>query len=266
MYQVYIVDDAVLTRKALVMTIPWNQWGCEVVGAADDGEKALEEIVNLVPDIVITDIRMIRMNGLEMIKKCRESGNNAQFIVISGYNEFEYAQKAIKMDVLDYILKPIDDDELHDAVQRAVERLKEQGKREKENIADTNNKKLQVDYSENNLNAHLRQAMQYVQMHYSTELSVRNVARYLNISESYLTKLFKIEINLTFVEYLTRVRIRKSLEWMKDKNMPIYEIAEKVGYRDYRYFSSTFKKYMGIGPKDYQMYCLPSNSENEEGK
>ena len=266
MYQVYIVDDAVLTRKALVMTIPWNQWGCEVVGAADDGEKALEEIVNLVPDIVITDIRMIRMNGLEMIKKCRESGNNAQFIVISGYNEFEYAQKAIKMDVLDYILKPIDDDELHDAVQRAVERLKEQGKREKENIADTNNKKLQVDYSENNLNAHLRQAMQYVQMHYSTDLSVRNVARYLNISESYLTKLFKIEINLTFVEYLTRVRIRKSLEWMKDKNMPIYEIAEKVGYRDYSNFSSTFKKYMGIGPKDYQMYCLPSNSEKEEGK
>ena len=190
MYQVYIVDDAVLTRKALVMTIPWNQWGCEVVGAADDGEKALEEIVNLVPDIVITDIRMIRMNGLEMIKKCRESGNNAQFIVISGYNEFEYAQKAIKMDVLDYILNPIHDDELHDAVQRAVERLKEQGKREKENIADTNNKKLQVDYSENNLNAHLRQAMQYVQMHYSTDLSVRNVARYLNISESYLTKLF----------------------------------------------------------------------------
>lgn len=259
MYQVYIVDDAVLTRKALVMTIPWNQWGCEVVGAADDGEKALKEIINLVPDIVITDIRMIRMNGLEMIEKCREAGNNSQFIVISGYNEFEYAKKAIKMDVLDYILKPIDDDELHDAVQKAIERLKEQEKRIKENISDTNSKKLLVEYSENNLNAHLRQAMQYVQMYYSTDLSVRSVARYLNISESYLTKLFKVEINVTFVEYLTRVRLRNSIELMKDKNMPIYEIAERVGYRDYRYFSSTFKKYMGIGPKDYQMYCLPSD-------
>ena len=206
MYQVYIVDDAVLTRKALVMTIPWNQWGCEVVGAADDGEKALEEIVNLVPDIVITDIRMIRMNGLEMIKKCRESGNNAQFIVISGYNEFEYAQKAIKMDVLDYILKPIDDDELHDAVQRAVERLKEQGKREKENIADTNNKKLQVDYSENNLNAHLRQAMQYVQMHYSTDLSVRNVARYSLSNLHFFTCLFIIFKIFLFIKSARRYR------------------------------------------------------------
>ena len=266
MVKVFLVEDESIIRRGIRDNIAWESHGFEFVGEAGDGEYAYPLLLNTKPDILITDIKMPFMDGLELSRLVKKSLPKTRIIILSGYNEFEYAQKAIKMEVLDYILKPIDDDELHDAVQRAVERLKEQGKREKENIADTNNKKLQVDYSENNLNAHLRQAMQYVQMHYSTDLSVRNVARYLNISESYLTKLFKIEINLTFVEYLTRVRIRKSLEWMKDKNMPIYEIAEKVGYRDYRYFSSTFKKYMGIGPKDYQMYCLPSNSENEEGK
>ena len=116
MYQVYIVDDAVLTRKALVMTMPWDQWGCVVVGSADDGEKAFEDIREMEPDIVITDIRMVHVGGLELIGRCRAQGIRSQFIIISGYNEFEYAKAALRMEVLDYILKPIDDEELHRCV------------------------------------------------------------------------------------------------------------------------------------------------------
>ena len=252
MYQVYIVDDAVLTRKALVMTVPWEQWDCVVVGSADDGEKAFEEIVKLSPDIVITDIRMVRMSGLEMIEKCRDANIKVQFIIISGYNEFEYAKKAMKMEVLDYILKPIDDQELYQAILRAIHRLEEQNVKKSGHLEGESRQPL-IDYDENNLNAYLRQALKYVRENYSSDLSVRSVAGYLNISESYLAKLFKTEINITFLEYLTRVRLRKSMELMKDKNMPIYEIAQRVGYKDYRYFSGTFKKYIGIGPKEYQM-------------
>ena len=89
MYQVYIVDDAVLTRKALVMTMPWDQWGCVVVGSADDGEKAFEDIREMEPDIVITDIRMVHVGGLELIGRCRAQGIRSQFIIIYGYKEFE---------------------------------------------------------------------------------------------------------------------------------------------------------------------------------
>ena len=110
MFQVYIVDDAVLTRKALVMTMPWDQWECVVVGSADDGDRAFYEIREMRPDLVITDIRMVRVSGLEMIRRCREEGIETQFIIISGYNEFEYAKAALKMEVVDYILKPIDDE------------------------------------------------------------------------------------------------------------------------------------------------------------
>ena len=100
MYQVYIVDDAVLTRKALVMTMPWDQWGCVVVGSADDGEKAFEDIREMEPDIVITDIRMVHVGGLELIGRCRAQGIRSQFIIISGYNEFEYAKAALRMEGL----------------------------------------------------------------------------------------------------------------------------------------------------------------------
>jgi len=88
-----------------------------------------------------------------------------------------------------------------------------------------------------NVNAHLRNAM---------------VAAALYISESYLGKLFKTEINTTFVEYVTKVRIYEPLELLKDKNIPIYEVSEQVGYRDYRYYGMIFKKLMGITPKEYQ--------------
>ncbi len=254
MYQVYIVDDAVLTRKALVMTMPWDQWGCVVVGSADDGEKAFADILEMEPDIVITDIRMVRVSGLELIGRCRVEGIQSQFIIISGYNEFEYAKAALKMEVLDYILKPIDDEELHRAVEKAVQRIGESRalmaeRREQEREM----KSLLLEYDEKNMNAYLRKALEYVGEHYSRELSIRNVAAYLAISESYLAKLFKVELKITFLEYVTRVRMRRAMELMRDKNMPIYEVAERVGYRDYRHFSSTFKKLAGVGPKEFQM-------------
>lgn len=254
MYQVYIVDDAVLTRKALVMTMPWDQWGCVVVGSADDGEKAFADILEMEPDIVITDIRMVRVSGLELIGRCRAEGVQSQFIIISGYNEFEYAKAALKMEVLDYILKPIDDEELHRAVEKAVQRIGESRalmaeRREQEREM----KSLLLEYDEKNMNAYLRKALEYVGEHYSRELSIRDVAAYLAISESYLAKLFKVELKITFLEYVTRVRMRRAMELMRDKNMPIYEVAERVGYRDYRHFSATFKKLAGVGPKEFQM-------------
>ena len=254
MYQVYIVDDAVLTRKALVMTMPWDQWGCVVVGSADDGEKAFEDIREMEPDIVITDIRMVHVGGLELIGRCRAQGIRSHFIIISGYNEFEYAKAALRMEVLDYILKPIDDEELHGAVEKAVQRIGESRAMMAEHREqDGESRSLLLEYDEKNINAYLRRALEYVQANYGRELSIRDVASYLSISESYLAKLFKVELKITFLEYLTRVRMRRAMELMREKNMPIYEVAERVGYRDYRHFSATFKKLAGVGPKEFQM-------------
>lgn len=250
MYKVYVVDDAVLVRKEIVLTTPWDELGCVVVGEAEDGRSALEEIVELQPDIIITDIKMTYLDGLEMIQQLKAKGIEAEFIVISAYSEFEYALQAIKLEVQDYILKPISDEELYATILKSIERIKE--KNNFKQIILSRKDDLLHEFDNKNLNTHLRKAIEYVETHYSRELVIKDVANYLSISDSYLGKLFKTEINTTFVEFVTRTRIYKSVELLKNKNMPIYEIAERVGYKDYRYYSMIFKKWTGLTPKEYQ--------------
>lgn len=249
MYKVYIADDSILVRKELVLTTPWETLNCNVVGQAGNGHTALDEILKLQPDIVITDIRMPKMDGLELIKELKEKGSTAEFVVISGYSEFEYALSAIKLEVNDYILKPISDTELIQTINKIISRIEEH--RDASVIEDLKENILE-DYADKNLSVHLRNAIEHIKSNYMNDLTIKDVTKGLNISESYLTKLFKQEINITFIEYLTQVRIRKAIELMKENNLPIYRIAEKVGYKDYRYFSMVFKKMIGISPKKYQ--------------
>ncbi|WP_352418170.1 response regulator [Proteiniborus sp.] len=259
MYKVYIADDSILVRKELVLTTPWESLNCNVVGQAGNGHAALEEILKLEPDIVITDIRMPKMDGLELIKELKAKGSNAEFVVISGYSEFEYALSAIKLEVNDYILKPISDTELIQTIEKIISRIEERKNTEIINhklrdtllIEDIKANMLE-DYADKNLSIHLRNAIEHIQSYYMEDLSIKDVTKELSISESYLTKLFKQEINITFIEYLTQVRIRKAIELMKENKLPIYRIAEEVGYKDYRYFSLVFKKMIGISPKKYQ--------------
>lgn len=245
MYKVYIVDDAVLVRKELVFTTPWEQLNCMVVGQAEDGRQALEEILKLEPDIVITDIKLPYMSGLELIRELKEQNCHSEFIVISGFSEFEYAFSAIKLEVQDYILKPISDEELLKTLEKTIERIK-YGKQY------TAGENLIKEYDIENLNQYLRKAVFYIKEHYKEEISLKDIAGELMISESYLVKLFKVEMRTTFVEYMTKIRIGNSLKLLKKSSMPIYQVAEEVGFKDYRYFSMVFKKVTKLTPKEFQ--------------
>lgn len=113
MFKVLLVDDEVFVRKGLLEIIPWEALNFSIAGEANNGAEALDMIRQLKPDLVITDIRMPILDGLELISSVAE--NNAQdvvFIVISGFNDFKYAQQALRYGVHDYILKPIDDEEM----------------------------------------------------------------------------------------------------------------------------------------------------------
>jgi two-component system, response regulator YesN len=123
LYKLLIVDDETWVRERLKHTIKWSDIGLEVIGEAEDGEEALALTEALSPDIVITDIRMPCINGLEYIKKLRDNHNDTKFIIISGYSDFEYAQRALKLGAYDYILKPIEDDDLIGVVKRCVEEI-----------------------------------------------------------------------------------------------------------------------------------------------
>ena len=254
---ILLVEDVETIRKGLLLSTPWIKLGCAVVGEAGDGEEALELYKRLRPDIVITDIRLPKMDGLSFIKQAKAIAP-CEFIVISAYRDFTYAQTVIESSGRAYLLKPVDTDELFQVLKAIVDDLREK-RRNEQMVAFMNgsldNEFLQImsSISNNRLhNKYLNQAIQVVAERCAEPLTVKIVADELNISDSYLTKLFKSNTNYTFLEILTVYRMKKALALLYETDMKIYEIAEEVGYQDTRYFSMVFQKYLGVSPSQYR--------------
>ena len=124
MYKVLLADDNALSRKAVRQSVSWKSNGCKVIGEAENGRKACEMIEKLRPDIVLMDIRMPGMTGLEVIREIRKRDLPVVFIIISSYNNFSYARDALRLDVEDYLLKPFLPADLYAAVYKAAEHIK----------------------------------------------------------------------------------------------------------------------------------------------
>lgn len=123
MYKVLIIDDEVFIREGMKQIIPWQELGCKVIGEAQNGEEGMDKIIQMMPDIIISDIRMPRKNGLEMIDEMKSTNKNMQIIILTGFREFEYAQQAIRLGVLRFLLKPSKMDEIKEAITAAVTNL-----------------------------------------------------------------------------------------------------------------------------------------------
>lgn len=248
MIRCLIVEDERIIRKGLVLTTDWQSLGCEVVGEAENGLEALDLVKKLKPELVITDIRMPLLDGFEFIEQAKEICD-CEFLILSGFNDFSYAKKAIRLGVTEYIAKPIDDKELYDCITHAVNKIK---KKQEENFIGNEHQVSPLKVEIQTQNKHIKRAKEYIEKNYNRNISVGDVCKALLISESYLTKLFKENTEYSFIDYLTHFRIRKACELLTDPDLKIYHIAEKVGYRDQRYFSVLFKKIIGMTPKQYQ--------------
>lgn len=248
MITVLIVEDEDMVRKGLVKTVDWNSMGCTVIGEAVNGKQGMDLIKELEPDLVITDVRMPYMDGVSMINALREDGCETHFILLSAHSDFSYVQGAIRAGAVDYLIKPLKDEELKKAIQRVFYPEEEGQKKESEEVP------VQLQFHPNEVidNKYARQAVQYIKHHYGEDISISSVAEYLQISEGYLSRVFKKETTYTFTNYLSFYRIVMACAFLKDRRMKVYEVTEKVGYTDTAYFSTLFKKLMGVTPKEYQ--------------
>lgn len=183
MYKVLIVEDEDIIRKGLLFMVNWQDADCVVVGEAADGLKGLEKIRDTNPDIVVVDINMPVKDGLSMLEdSIEEYGYDA--IIVSGYSDFEYARKAIRLGV----------------------------------------------------------------NHYSSHLSLTDISEQCGMSCTYLNSKFKSFTGYTFNDYLNRYRMQKAVDLLKENKYKVYEIADLVGFSDYKYFIKVFKKYVGCSP------------------
>ncbi|HIU77458.1 MAG TPA: response regulator [Candidatus Pelethocola excrementipullorum] len=258
MIRVMVVEDEQFIRKGLILTTPWTKLGCQIVGEASNAMEAVEIARTARPDIVITDIRMPGMSGLDMITAIQEEVN-CEFIIISGYDEFNYAKRALKLGVKGYLIKPVDQCELLEILENVVREVekKHQIQVALESYAYLEEKlpplKLFTKGKGTSHGRYVDAAVAYMDKNCASELTVKDVAEELSISDSYLGKLIKNKTGFTFLELLTTIRISRAIELMEEEEaFKVYEIAVAVGYKDPRHFSDVFKKVVGVSPSEYR--------------
>ena len=268
MYKVLIVEDEEMIRKGLRYTYDWLNADCVVVGEAANGREGLEKIKALEPDIVLVDINMPIMNGITMLEKSIEDFIYSA-IIVSGYDEFDFAKSAIKLGVSEYLLKPVEEDQLLEALERAKKQVKlrkqyEFVKEKALNIEDIEVLKMDFINDEFQGSKHVLEMLRYVEESYNEKISIKNLVKITGMSDTYLNQKFKEETTYTFNEFVNRYRIQKSINLMKTGEGKIYTIASDVGFSNYRYFISVFKKYTKTLPSDFLEYFRhsPCNFKN----
>lgn len=254
MYRVAVIEDEDIIRKGLVYSIPWETYGCVIVGEGRNGVEGIEILEKMSPDILIVDINMPIMDGLEMIRNTYEKCEYAA-IILSGYSSFEYAQQAIRYGVLGYLLKPLDEDEIKQAIEKAKKELKigrayqEQQKTIKEWKEISIIEKYEILDDEDGI---IQKIFDFIEENYQRKITMYDFSKKFKYSETYLNKKFKKVTGTTMIEYLNRYRIQKALEMIRAGKDSIQDIAWKCGIGEYKYFLTVFKKYLGCSPKAYK--------------
>lgn len=253
LYKVLIVEDELIIRKGLIFSFNWDELGCTVVGEAENGQEGLEKIAELKPDIVIADINLPIINGISMIGKTIDEYQYSA-IIVSGYSEFEYAKTAMKYGVTEYLLKPLNHDELSEAIKKAVERREIRNVYNKVLKNKTDVKEIIVlDYEADydNSDGIVQKMLEYTKNNYMNKIVMNDIARHLNYSETFLNRKFKEKMKTTYNDYLNRFRIQKAIEMMRESELYLYDIAERCGFNNYKYFNIVFKKYVGCSAKEF---------------
>lgn len=256
MYKVLLIEDEDLIRKGLMFMADWQSHNCFVVGEAINGVDGLSKIKELKPDIVIVDINMPEMDGLCMLEKGLTI-YDFQAIIISGYSNFDYAKKAISLGVTEYLLKPVDYAKLYTALEKvtSIQRKKEQLR---QGLQQIHNEKIKLgllpcsdSFSSKKFNPHVQLLLNKIANDYRSSISLTNASDEYGMSCTYLNLKFKKETGYTFNDYLNRYRIQKAIDLLNQDSYRIYEIADLVGFSDYKYFIKVFRKYTGYTPRAF---------------
>lgn len=251
MLKVLVVDDEMLVRKGIVMETDWGALGCAVVAEAENGMEGIEAAHKYAPDLIISDIRMPKLDGIGMLRQLREEGSRVEVIFLTAYSEFEYAREALKLVAFDYLLKPFEDGELEAAVAKVRGRI-EAGRSEERRQEEGKILPFK-EIKGGDKSRYIEEAIAYIAEHYAeSDIGVGTVAESLGLSEGHLSHLFKKETDYTVMAYITRCRMRAAMKLLENCRYKVYEVAEMVGYKDITYFSSTFKKIVGVSPSEYQ--------------
>jgi len=257
-YRVLIVEDEPLMREYLASSLPRLHPAFVAADAAHDGLAALALFECERYDLMITDLRMPGMDGLQLIERVRGMGKTLPIIILTGYDEFEYARTALHFGVAEYLLKPLNDDALRETLARLEKTLSQRRKAATlpddltpQNIAQfvatcfTDSDKEHTELAE--------RAARYITTHFTEPITQTDVAEALGVTPAYLSSVFHEEKGESYTKFLTRLRMMQAALLLKSNpGMTIQSVAEQTGYASDKHFISVFKKYFGTTPNEYR--------------
>lgn len=261
MIRLLIADDEKLEREALAELVQRRFEREVVLEVAENGRKAADTAVLWGADLILMDIEMPGMSGLDAARAVLAQRPSCRVIFVTAYSLFQYAHEAVHLGACDYLLKPVDPDELEASVRRAMRQIETERKLEELAAArprpeQTETEEEAEDAPEESENsqtalvmAHVRR---YLEDNYMFDLSLDSVGEILHISPAYLSAQFKKYQKMNFLDCLTELRINAAKELLADPFRSSAEVASMVGYEDASYFARAFKKRTGMTPTQYR--------------
>jgi two-component system response regulator YesN len=241
-----IVDDEPYILEGLTKIVREAGTSFTHIEEALDAFEALEKMPSFTPDVIITDLNMPVKTGFELMEEAKKAGYCDRFIILTGYDEFEYARKAIRTGVIDYLLKPINRDEIIMLLNSIARELGQ----------------AKVDYSD--YNNHMNKIKKYIEGHFDTPMSLDDLARHTGLHPNYISGLFRKESGVTFIGYLNSLRIDRARNLLdREPQTPVNIIGQRVGFDSPQHFTKVFKKYVGVSPGGYR--TKEANKDSEDG-
>ena len=263
MSNILLVDDERWVRTALRKVIERCDLPCRIVRECENGREALEWLTHHEADVVMTDVRMPVMDGIALVQALRERANPPQVVMVSGYDDFPYLQFALRAQVADYLLKPVEVEEMSRCLSTLLDRL---AKAEGSDAAPLSSAVPQPPgsdvLSEERTESPIRQALRYIDAALPGDVSLQEVAAQVHLNPSYLSQLFKQQMNMNFIDYVLEQRMARAKQLLAQTTLRISEIAERVGYSDVAYFSNAYKRATGMTPSEYRKLNVSHTSRN----
>lgn len=254
-----IVEDEPVIRSGLKQYFEWQELGVQTIVEAENGKDGVDKALIELPDLVITDIRMPVMDGLEMIGHLRTKLPDTLFIILTGHSEFEYAQKAIHYGgVHDYLLKPLQYEKSLSVIVQCIEKIRIRQLPSQETIENS------IDILGNSLILNKMESLSqedfqlfkkmetYIKKHINQELTLNMVAEHFFYNPSYLSRLFKTKLNINYMAFVSEIRIRYALECLKESRYSINDVSLMCGYKSYKHFVKLFKNISQMTPTEYR--------------
>lgn len=238
-----IVDDEYWIRYKLVTRYDWARFGFTHILEAENGEDAIALLECEKIDLVLTDMDMPIMDGGALVEWVHINCPEVFTLVLSGYSDFPLVRRALVGGAVDYLLKPMSENDLYQVMERVVGRIKE--------LEEARHAEEQERNAKEQLTL-MGRVQSYVDAHFCEPLTLSVIAEEFHLSAPYLSRAFKKQTSQNLITYIRDKRMEEAKYLLEEGDCSITDIAFRLGYEDYAYFSNVFRRIVGVSPKEYR--------------